>query len=67
MRKILLGQTDLLARNLTERLMVYATGEGIQFADRKVVQSVIENTRDDGHGFRSLIHAVVQSDTFQNK
>lgn len=66
-RRIMLTHQEQLARNLVERLLVYATGAGIEFADRKVVEGILAQTRDRGYGLRTLIHSVVQSDIFQTK
>lgn len=66
-RRILLEDPDLLARNLVEKLIVYATGAEIQFADREVVGQIVRETRETKHGLRSLLHAVVQSRCFRHK
>jgi len=67
-RKLLLQDDGRqLARNLTERLLTFATGAGISFADREVVESILKETQKRNHGLRSLIHAVVQTDVFQHK
>ncbi len=66
-RRILLSDREQLARNLTERLLVYATGAGISFADRAEVESILFSTAAKNHGARSLVHAVIQSPTFQFK
>jgi hypothetical protein len=66
-RQTLLSQKRQLARNLTERLLTYATGAGIQFADREVVEHILKETEESGHGLRSIIHAVVQNEVFQRK
>ena len=66
-RKILLAQKEQLARNVARRLLVYATGAGIQFADRPVVEEILERSRESDYGLRTLIHEVVQSATFQSK
>lgn len=67
LRAILLQQQEVLARNLVERLVVYATGGGLQFADRQAIDGIVQSTRASGWGLRSLIHAVVQSEPFQMK
>ena len=36
-KQLLLDDPDQLARGLTEKLLVYATGHGLEFADREVV------------------------------
>ena len=66
-RRLLLRDREQLARNLAERLLVYATGAGVSFADREEVEQMLAATADRNHGFRSLVHAIVQSRTFQTK
>lgn len=66
-RQILLKQEDQLARSLSEKLIVYATGAGIDFADRRAVDEILRQTKGENYPLRSLIHAVVQSDLFRTK
>ena len=65
--KLLLADKDQLARNLTHKLLVYATGADIQFADREVVEQIVATLRSKNYGFRTLVHEVVQSRMFLNK
>ncbi len=64
---LLTNHKDQIARNLTEKLMVYATGADIQFADRSVVEEILERLKAKNYGFRTLVHEVVQSQVFLNK
>ncbi|MBA4189829.1 MAG: hypothetical protein C0467_17745 [Planctomycetaceae bacterium] len=66
-KKLLLADKDQLARNLTEKLLVYSTGADIQFADREVVEQIVTTLRGKNYGFRTLVHEVVQSRVFLNK
>jgi Protein of unknown function (DUF1588)/Protein of unknown function (DUF1585)/Protein of unknown function (DUF1592) len=66
-KRILLADPDRLARNLARKLLTYATGADIQFADREVVEDLVARCRARGYGFRSLVHEVVQSRVFVNK
>ena len=66
-KKLLLADKDQLARNLTEKVLIYATGADMQFADREVVEQIIEKLRSKNYGFRTLVHEVVQSRVFLNK
>lgn len=58
---------EQLARNLARQLTIYATGAPIRFADRPAIERLVQRTRKHGHGVRSLIHELVQSDLFLNK
>ncbi len=67
-KKLLLADhKDQIARNLSEKLMVYATGADIQFADREIVEQIVEKLKTRNYGFRTLVHEVVQSRVFLNK
>lgn len=66
-KQLLLADKDQLARNLTQKLIIYATGADIQFADREVVEQLVAKSREKNYGFRSLVHDVVQSRVFLNK
>lgn len=66
-KKLLVAQKDQLARNLTEKLLVYSTGADIQYADRAVVEQIVTRLKEKNYGFRTLVHEVVQSRVFLNK
>jgi len=66
-KKLLLRDKEQIARCVTGKLLTYATGAGIQFADRAVVDEIISRTRAKNHGLRSIVHEVVQSQVFLNK
>jgi len=66
-RTLLLSDPDLIARNLTETLLTYATGAAVQYADREVVEEIVANLRGKNHGFRTLVHEIVQSRLFRHK
>ena len=66
-KKLLAADGDQVARCLTEKLITYATGAGVDFADRRVVDGILQNVRGRQYGFRSLVHEVVQSRAFLEK
>lgn len=66
-KQLLLADQDQLARCLTEKLVIYATGAELQFADREVLEDLVAKSRKRGYGFRSLIHDLVQSRLFLHK
>jgi len=66
-KELALSDTEQIARNLVNQVTMYATGAEIEFADRREVDQIVEALADDNYGFRSLIHAVTQSDIFLSK
>ncbi len=66
-KKLLLEDKDQLARSLTQKLIIYATGADIQFADREVIEQIVATLRTQNYGLRTLVHEIVQSRVFLNK
>jgi mono/diheme cytochrome c family protein len=66
-KKLLLADKDGLAKAMTEKLLVYGTGHGLEFADRDVVKQIVSKSAPKQYGFRTLIHQVVESPVFLNK
>jgi hypothetical protein len=66
-KQLILQDEAQIARNLARHLAVYATGAPIRFGDRATVEQILEKTKTDQYGVRSLVHAIVESDLFLNK
>jgi len=66
-KAMLLEDKDGLARALTEKLLTYATGARVQFADRDDVAAIVKSLRAENYGVRSLIHHIVDSRPFLSK
>ena len=66
-KRVLMADELQVARNLVGQLVVFATGEPVGFGDRDEVERILARTAPTGHGVRSLIHAIVQSDLFLQK
>ncbi|TLD68676.1 DUF1592 domain-containing protein [Phragmitibacter flavus] len=66
-KKLLLTQQEQITRALASKLLTYATGAGITFADRQPVEEILHRTTQQGSGLRTLIHEIVASPTFQTK
>lgn len=63
----LLEQKDQVALNFVSKLVEYATGGEIQFADRDDIEAILQRTSDDDFPVRTLIHEVVLSKMFRNQ
>jgi hypothetical protein len=66
-RDLLCTDPRSIARNFAEKLLVYGTGAPITFADRAIVEEIVDQSVDQDYGLRSLLHAVVSSPTFLSK
>jgi hypothetical protein len=64
-RAFLLRHQDQYLRNITQALMTYALGRGIDYGDMPMVRSVLRTAAHDDYRFRSLIEAIAMSDLFR--
>ena len=65
-QKLAAGEADLLTRAVAGQLLAFGTGASLSYADRKSVDEIAAAARN-GHGLRSIIHAVVTHPTFLSK
>lgn len=66
-KMLLLQDEEAIARNLTEQLLVYATGAPVGFADRDDVSAILEKSQASEFGVRTIIHEIIQSPLFLRK
>ncbi len=66
-KTLLLDDERKIAANLVRQLAIYATGASVGFADRPVIERILEAGASRDFGVRSLIHGLVQSELFINK
>ncbi len=57
--------SDSFVRNLTENMLTFALGRGLEHSDKPAVQSVVQRTKDGGYKFQEMILAVCESAPFQ--
>lgn len=67
LKKLLLQDERQIARNLTNQLLVFATGAPMQFSDRPKVERLLDRAASKGYGVKSLIHLLIESEMFRNK
>ncbi len=67
LRQILKTRQQEFCRCLTEKMVTYAVGRGIQEADRCSIDQIVEAVAKDGNRFQTLIMQVVKSDPFQKR
>lgn len=61
------NKSERFVRTLTEKLMVYALGRGLEYYDRCAVDKVIAAAATEDYRMQSLIYYIVISDPFQRK
>lgn len=67
MRTILKEQIGDFSRCLTEKMLTYALGRGLERFDRKTVDGVNQSVAQSGYQFQTLVFEIVKSLPFQSR
>lgn len=61
------NKSERFVRTLTEKMMVYALGRGLEYYDRCAVDKIMSSASKEEYRMQSLIYSIVISDPFQRK
>jgi hypothetical protein len=65
LQKALLGRPELFVTTVTEKLLTYSLGRGVEYYDAPAIRKVVREARTQDYRFSSLILGVVNSAPFQ--
>jgi hypothetical protein len=65
LRNALMKYSDQFVRVVTEKLMTYALGRGIEYQDMPMVRAIARDAAANKYHFSSLVMGIVKSDPFQ--
>ena len=65
LRKAVLNRPELFVTTLTEKLMTYALGRGLEYYDAPAVRQITRGTRSDDYRFSSVVLGIVNSTPFR--
>ena len=63
-RTFLLKYKDQYVRNVTQNLLTYALGRGVEFDDMPTVRRLVQTSAPDGYKLKTLIESIATSDIF---
>jgi hypothetical protein len=64
-RRLLMKNRHLVVRCVTEKMMTYALGRGLDIADDDTIDSIVNNLKQQNHGLQALVEQIVLSREFQ--
>jgi len=67
LKRIMIRDSDQFSRNLTAKLLAYATGRTMVISDRPGIDAIVREMKSEGAGFRDLVKHVVTSNAFLSK
>ena len=65
LRTALAGRPDVFVTTLTEKLMTYALGRGLDHADMPAVRRIVRDAGRENYRFSALVRGIVASTPFQ--
>ncbi|MBM62230.1 MAG: hypothetical protein CL484_04705 [Acidobacteria bacterium] len=65
LRQLLLGYSEEFLTTVTERLLTYSLGRGLEATDAPAIRKIKRDAAAEKYSFSSLIQGVVESDLFQ--
>jgi hypothetical protein len=67
LRKALTAHPEQFVRTMTQKMMIYALGRGLEYYDMPVVRSIARDAAANGNRFSSIVLGIVGSTPFQMK
>jgi hypothetical protein len=65
LQRVLVSQPERFVSTLTENLLAYALGRGLEHYDRPVIRSVVRNAAPRDYRFSELVLGIVNSTPFR--
>ena len=65
LRTSILAKPELFVSTMTEKMLIYALGRGVEATDRPVLRQIVRDAQRDGYKFSSLVFGIVRSAPFQ--
>jgi hypothetical protein len=65
LRQALLKYSPQFVRSITEKLMTFALGRGVEYQDMPVIRSIVREADKDNDRFFAILMGIIRSDPFQ--
>jgi hypothetical protein len=65
LRALVMRYSDQYARNITEKLLTYALGRGVEARDMPLVRRIVRESAADNYRFSAIVTGIVASEPFQ--
>ena len=65
LRQALLRYSPQFVRMITEKLMTFALGRGVEYEDMPVIRSIVHDADKDNDRFFSILMGIIKSQPFQ--
>ena len=67
LKELVTERKEAFVRCLTERMLIYAIGRGLEYYDRPTIENIVQMMPAQDYKFSALITQIVQSDPFRQR
>ena len=65
LRQAILSRQEVFVQTVTEKLLTYALGRGLDYRDQPAVRAIVRDSRKSNYRLSSLILGVIESAPFR--
>jgi hypothetical protein len=65
LRQAILSRPEAFVTVITERMMIYALGRGLEPSDMPVVRQIVRKAGQNGYRLNTVVNAIIESAPFQ--
>jgi hypothetical protein len=65
LRKLLSAEPDRFAAAVTEKLLIYALGRGVEHYDRPAIRRILREAKPAGYTWSAIVAGIIRSTPFQ--
>jgi mono/diheme cytochrome c family protein len=65
LQKAILSHSDMFVTTLSEKLLIFATGRGVEYYDGPALRKILRDARADDYRFSSIVMGIVNSMPFR--
>jgi hypothetical protein len=67
LRQALMKYSPQFVRTITEKLMTFALGRGVEYEDMPVIRAIARDAQKDNNRFMAILMGIIKSDPFQKR
>ena len=65
LKRMLRQRSDLFGRCLAKKMLIYATGRGVEYYDQRAVDKIVNALKENDYKFSTLVVEIAKSDPFR--
>jgi len=67
LKSFVIQRKDQFVRCLTEKMLIYALGRGLEYYDRPTIEAIVASLEKEDYRFSALVTLIVKNDPFRQR